>query len=75
MQQRIERVDDIPLLLEWLNRMGIREQIDSHWNPHGNRDGLTYGQSAQLFITYVLHCTHSTIASIKWSSGSAIIRG
>jgi transposase len=55
MQQRIERVDDIPLLLEWLNRMGIREKIDSHWNPHGNWDGLTYGQLAQLFITYMLH--------------------
>ncbi len=55
MQQRIERVDDIPLLLEWLNRMGVREKIDSHWKPHGNWDGLSYGQLAQLFLTYVLH--------------------
>lgn len=55
MQQRIERVDDIPLLLEWLNRMGVREKIDSHWKPHGNWGGLSYGQLAQLFLTYVLH--------------------
>jgi transposase len=55
MQQRIERVDDIPLLLEWLNRMGVREKIDSHWKPHGNWYGLSYGQLAQLFLTYVLH--------------------
>ncbi len=30
MQQGIERVDDIPLLLEWLNRMAIRDWFDSH---------------------------------------------
>lgn len=54
MQQRIERVDDIPLLLEWLNRMGVREKIDSHWKPHGNWDGLSYGQLAQLFLTWGL---------------------
>jgi transposase len=55
MQQRIERVDDIPLLLEWLKQMGIQEKIDSHWQPHGNWGGLSYGQLAQLFLTYVIH--------------------
>ena len=29
MQQRIERGDEIPLLLHWLNQMGVQEKIDS----------------------------------------------
>jgi hypothetical protein len=55
MQQRIERVDDIPILLEWLKRMGIQEKIDSHWQSHGNLSGLSYRQPAELFLTCLTH--------------------
>jgi transposase len=55
MQQRIERVDDIPLILEWLGQMGVQEKIDSLWKAHGNWGGLSYGQLAQLFLAYVIH--------------------
>jgi hypothetical protein len=42
-EQRIERVDDIPLILHWLKKMRIAKFIDGIWHPHGNRQGLSYG--------------------------------
>jgi hypothetical protein len=40
-----ERVDDIPVVLEWLNQMQIAKWIDLELSePHGNRKGLSYGQ-------------------------------
>ncbi len=32
---RIERVDELPLILSWLLKMGIIEIIDGIWQPHG----------------------------------------
>jgi hypothetical protein len=65
--QRIERVDNIPLILYWLNQMGIVEIIDSTWSPHTNWEGLSYGQLAVLFLTYVLHQrTHCLSAMEEW---------
>jgi transposase len=67
MQQRIERVDEIPLLLHWLDQMGVQEKIDSLWKPHGNWDGLSYGQLAKLFLTCVLHSlNHSLYKMEPW---------
>lgn len=67
MQQRIERVDEIPLLLHWLDEMGVQEKIDSLWKPHGNWEGLSYGQLGQLFLTYVLHSlNHSLYKMEPW---------
>ena len=55
MEQKIERVDEIPVLLHWLEQMRVEEIIDSIWKSHGNRKGLTYGQLAVLFVVYVVH--------------------
>jgi hypothetical protein len=53
--QRIERVDEIPLILHWLKVMRIAEIIDDIWQPHGNWHSISYGQLAALYITYVIH--------------------
>jgi len=55
LKQSIQRVDDIPLILHWLKAMGVREMIDSVWQPHGNWEHLSLGQLAVLFLCYVLH--------------------
>jgi hypothetical protein len=40
-----ERVDDIPVIVEWLHQMQIVKWIDLALSqPHGNRKGLSYGQ-------------------------------
>jgi len=47
-----ERVDDIPLIVEWLKQMDIVKWIDQKLSqPHGNRKGLSYGQLSVLLLT------------------------
>jgi transposase len=52
---QIERVDAIPILLTWLEHMAVAAHIDSLWTPHHEWEGLSYGQLAVLFLTFVLH--------------------
>jgi transposase len=67
MAQKIERVDTIPLIIAILKKMGVQEIIDSIFIPHGNWSGLSYGQLAVLFITYVLHSlTHRFSGMESW---------
>jgi transposase len=50
-----ERIDDIPLILEWLQQLGIAKQIDKNLSrPHGNHQGLSYGQLSVLLLTYMI---------------------
>lgn len=55
-----ERIDDIPLLIYWLQRMHIGTIIDAVLGPpHGNWQGLSYGQLALVFTAYILtECNH-----------------
>jgi transposase len=67
MTQKIERVDTIPLIIAIVNKMGVQQVIDSIFIPHGNWSGLSYGQLAVLFITYVLHSlTHRFSGVESW---------
>ena len=55
-----ERVDDIPLLLQQMQHLGLAQLIDAHLIPHGNRQGLSYGQLACVWLAHILsqadHC-------------------
>jgi len=55
-----ERIDDVPLLVYWLLQMHIDKIIDAVLGPpHGNRQGLSYGQLAVVLIAYILtECNH-----------------
>jgi len=55
-----ERIDDLPLLIQWLLNMHIDTIIDAVVKPpHGNRQGLRYGQLAVVYIAYILTtCNH-----------------
>lgn len=67
MAQKIERIDTIPLIIGFLKQMGVQEAIDSIFTPHGNWSGLSYGQLAVVFITYVLHSmTHHFSGVESW---------
>jgi transposase len=50
----VERIDDIPLLLAQLERMGIRELLDRHFPVHGNWLGLSLGWTTTLWLTHLL---------------------
>ena len=54
-QTVIERADELPVLIYWLLQMQVDVIIDRVWPwPHPNRQGLSYGQLALLFVAYVI---------------------
>jgi len=69
-----ERIDDVPLLIYWLQRMHLDTIIDAALSevgdlgpPHGNWQGLTYGQLALVFIAYILtECNHFLSSVQDW---------
>lgn len=68
MQISSERVDDIPLIVEWLNQMEIVKWIDRNLSqPHGNRKGLSYGQLSVLLLTYMMtQADHRLCGAESW---------
>jgi transposase len=55
-----ERIDELPMLVYWLKQMKVDVIIDNVLGaPHGNWEGLSYGELALVFIAYVvMNCTH-----------------
>src|SRR6266478_4636350 len=49
-----ERVDDIPLLLEQMQRMGLPSLLDDHCPTHGNWQGLSLGWVATIWLSSIL---------------------
>ena len=49
-----ERVDDIPLLLAQMERMGLAEVLDAHFPTHGNWQGLTFGRVTTIWLSSIL---------------------
>jgi transposase len=51
---KTERVDDIPLLLAQMRRMGLARLLDAHFPTHGNREGLSLGTLTTIWLTHLL---------------------
>ena len=51
---RVERVDDIPVLLATLQRLNVAEILDRHF-PSGHRwkGALTFGEVACVWIAFI----------------------
>src|SRR2546430_3772835 len=49
-----ERVDDIPLLIEQMQRMGLPTLFDDHFPTHGNWTGLSVGWVSTIWISSIL---------------------
>ena len=54
MRIRSERVDDIPLLVGELERMGVPQVLDAHFPQHGNWQGLSLGWVATVWLSHIL---------------------
>lgn len=64
---RIERVDNLPIIITWLLKMQVHTIIDAIWSRHGNWQGLSYGQLALLFVAYVIQRrTHRLLGMESW---------
>jgi transposase len=51
---RTERVDDVPVLLAQMERMGIAELLDEQFRPHGNWQGTSLGWTAVIWLAHIL---------------------
>ena len=49
-----ERVDDVPLLIAQMVRMGLPEIIDRHIPRHGNQRDLSWGWTTVIWMAYIL---------------------
>jgi transposase len=49
-----ERIDDIPLLLEQMQRMGLPTLFDTHFPTHGNWTGLSLGWVSTIWLSSIL---------------------
>ncbi len=75
-----ERIDDFPLLLEVMKRLGLPEIIDRHLKRHGLHQGLSWGWIATIWLAHMLttsdHCKLPVQAwvrqaheTIEWITG------
>src|SRR6266852_5687191 len=49
-----ERVDDIPLLLEQMQRMSLPTLFDNHFPTHGNWQGLSLGWVSTVWLSSIV---------------------
>src|SRR5574341_957054 len=49
-----ERVDDIPLWIEQIQRMGLPTLFDTHFPTHGNWQGLSLGWVSTIWLSSIL---------------------
>jgi transposase len=49
-----ERIDDFPLLLEVMQRLGLPAIIDNHLRRHGVHQGLSWGWIATIGLAHIL---------------------
>ena len=67
---RTERVDDIPLLLEQMERMKIASLLDEHFPTHGNWQGASLGQVVIVWLAYILSEGDHRLNSVRgWVAG------
>ncbi|WP_287263574.1 DUF4277 domain-containing protein [Moorena sp. SIO3A5] len=67
-QTHSERIDDLPLIINGFWQMKVASMIDQHLPvPHGNRQGLSYGELAVLLLTYIVsEADHRMCCVEKW---------
>jgi transposase len=49
-----ERVDNVPLLLAQMERMGLPTLLDAHFPPHGNHQGMSLGWISTVWLAHIL---------------------
>lgn len=66
---RSERVDDIPLLVSQLERMGVPRLLDEQYGRHGNWRGLSLGWVATVWLSHILSQADHRLNQVqRWAS-------
>jgi transposase len=64
-----ERVDDVPLLIGVMQRLGLPEVADRHLGCHGHHQGLSPGTLLMVWLAYLLsHGDHRKAAVQEWAT-------
>jgi len=67
---RIERSDDVPLLLAEMKKMEVAALLDKHFPTHGNWQGLSLGQVVVVWLAYILSEGDHRLSSVQgWAAG------
>lgn len=65
-----ERVDDIPLLIAWMQRMGVSELTNEHFPVHGNWQGLRPGEVLTGWLAHILSEADHRLNQVQaWARG------
>lgn len=65
-----ERIDDIPVLLAQMERMQIAKLLDKQITPHGNWQGLSPGQLAVVWLSFILSEANHRLCHVQpWVEG------
>ncbi len=66
---KTERLDDIPLILSQLEKMGISSLLNNHFPTHGNWGGMSLGDVACVWLTHILSEADHCLDHVRsWSS-------
>ena len=60
-----ERVDDVPLWLTQLERIGLQGLLDAHFPTHGNWVGLSLGWVSVLWLPHILSKADHRLTHVK----------
>src|SRR5262252_6995258 len=60
-----ERLDDMPLLLAQLERMGLQPLLDEHCPRHGNGVGLSVGGVTGIWLTPILSAANHRLNHVE----------
>ena len=65
-----ERVDDIPVLLNQMEKLELSSLADEHFEQHGNWQGLSLGQVLVGWLSYILSQGDHRLNQVEeWASG------
>ncbi len=65
-----ECVDDIPLLITWMERMGVITLTNEHFPAHGNWQGLDLGRVLVGWLAHILsEADHRLNQVEEWAAG------
>jgi transposase len=72
-----EPVADVPVVIAWLLNMRVNTLVDDVLpQPHGNWQGLSYGQVTVIWLTYMLtQCDHRMCPVEDWVAARLTVLG
>lgn len=64
-----ERVDDIPVLIASMDRIGLAELVDEYFVPHGNWQGLSLGKMLTGWLSHILSTADHRLNQVEdWAA-------